>query len=601
MTRLSGSIRLALLTLVIMVLAGCTLPPDIAPAPTPGPPPAFERDASLSGKPPLESLLMEQAWSDPDAAGVVLLETGDDALLARIHLIRAARESIDIQTFIWVQDRSGGWIFRELVEAARRGVQVRVLIDHFVQPGVDAADYAAMVTAHENLEVRLFRPLSGDAINSEWSVARNTFARFETLNTRMHNKVLLVDGRAAIVGGRNYQDAYFDRDPRLNFRDRDVLVFGPACNDMAAFFSIFWEDRESFEASRMDDLRHALDSGKAQAHAFMDTPLDPVFGQVDQSANLYDLGEAGESLRLWKVDAIEFLSDTPDDMREWRKPWRPQPFENLMETILAAEQEVLIETPYAIMGKRSKRLVKKLNKKEPAVRIRVSTNSLSSSDHLYVGAIALKQRRLQVKDLGMELYLAKPVPGDIRTLVPRYDSLLQESANELNPDWEADMDIIPLDIEGPRFCVHGKSVVIDRRVAFVGSHNFDPRSFNLNTECGVLIRDTTFASHLATTMERAMHPGNSWVVAPRRFPPVMNELNSLITMVSSSLPMFDLWPLEHVSCYELKEGKEPLSPYDPDFQWHYEDVGPIPGMDLGIREIQARLVRSFAGMAAPFM
>ena len=601
MDAITAKARLAGLIAGMLALTGCMMPLDIVPAASPGPAAEIARDDRLSGNPPIHSLIMDSAWADPEAEKVMLLETGDDALLARIHLIRAARESIDIQTFIWVYDRSGSWVFRELLQAARRGVKVRILVDQFVPPRISAEEYAALVTAHRNLELRLFRPLSGNAINSEWSITRDTFTRFETMNTRMHNKVLLVDDRVAIAGGRNYQDAYFDRDPELTFRDRDVIVTGPACRSMAEAFEVFWHDRESFEASRMGDLRRALERGSARMPETMGAPLDPFFASIDQQANSANLIEARPHLRQFSTGPIQFLSDTPEDLRQWRKPWKAQPFDPLLESMLAAETEVLIETPYAIAGKRSSKLAKKLRRKEPAVRVRVSTNSLSSSDHIYVAALALKQRRLQVKELGFELYLAKPVPGDIRQIVPRYDELLQEATSLTNPDWASDPDIIPLDIEGPRFCVHGKSLVVDRKIAFVGSHNFDPRSFNLNTECGVLIEDPDFSSFLVGVLERSMHPHNSWVVAPRDYPPVMNELNSLITLVSSSLPMFDLWPLEHVSCYELKEGMQPLSPYDPDFHDNYEDVGPIPGLDLGLREIQARLVRSFAGLATPFM
>ena len=62
-----------------------------------------------------------------------LLENGDDSLLARIHLIRAATQSIDIQTFIWSDDESGRFVFTELVQAARRGVRVRILIDDLTE------------------------------------------------------------------------------------------------------------------------------------------------------------------------------------------------------------------------------------------------------------------------------------------------------------------------------------------------------------------------------------------------------------------------------------------------------------------------------------
>jgi phosphatidylserine/phosphatidylglycerophosphate/cardiolipin synthase-like enzyme len=245
-------------------LAGCRTPADLAPPPDPGPPPEIVRDDSRSTDKPIGSSILDTANAHPDKHHVVLLETGDDALLARIHLIRSARESIDIQTFIWVYDWCGSWVFKELLAAAQRGVKVRILVDQFINPELPAAEYAAIATVHENLELRLFRPLTVNAINTTWDVSQRTFTRFATMNHRMHHKVLLIDGQAAILGGRNYQDAYFDRDPVLTFRDRDVIVTGPTCPAIAVTFKEFWTHEFSFEASRMQDLKKALEDGTAR-------------------------------------------------------------------------------------------------------------------------------------------------------------------------------------------------------------------------------------------------------------------------------------------------------------------------------------------------
>ena len=518
--------------MLFILLGGCRGPADVAPPPDPGPAPEIRRDTALSNAEPLNSSILDGASAEPRRHKVVLLEIGDDALLARIHLIRSARESIDIQTFIWVYDRSGQWVYRELLEAARRGVKVRLLIDQFVNPELPAEEYAAIATAHENLEIRLFRPLTVNAINRPWDVSRKTFTRFATMNHRMHHKVFLVDDKVAILGGRNYQDAYYDRDSTLNFRDRDVLVTGPACPDIGRFFDEFWEHDMSVEASRMKDLKRSLLAGTARLPASLTAPLDPTFAEIDLLANLYDLRSVRPHLREWRVDHIEYMSDKPVKVTQHRNPGFLNPFAELRNYISNSEKEVLIQTPYSVFEDRAYKRWRKIRKERPELRVCLSTNSLSSADHVSVGSMALKQRRTQIESLGIELYLAKPVPGDIREMVPRYDTLLRESASSLDPDWEKDPDIMQLDIEGPRFCVHAKTMIFDRKISFVGSHNFDPRSVNLNTECGVIIRDAAFSRHLAHVYEQAIHPHNSWVVAPRKYAPLVGEVNSLITMVS---------------------------------------------------------------------
>ena len=64
-----------------------------------------------------------------------LVDIGEDALKARIHLIRAARSSIDFQNFLFRKDDTGALIIEELLQAANRGVTVRILFDQLFRHG----------------------------------------------------------------------------------------------------------------------------------------------------------------------------------------------------------------------------------------------------------------------------------------------------------------------------------------------------------------------------------------------------------------------------------------------------------------------------------
>ena len=88
---------------------------------------------------------------------VASLSNGYDALLLRVHLIRQARTSVAIQTFIWTNDECGRLLIYELIEAAKRGVKVRILADHLISEQ-DPATVAFLATAHPNLEVKHYRP-----------------------------------------------------------------------------------------------------------------------------------------------------------------------------------------------------------------------------------------------------------------------------------------------------------------------------------------------------------------------------------------------------------------------------------------------------------
>src|SRR5690606_27887888 len=59
----------------------------------------------------------------------LILDYGQDALLARLSMVRAAQRSIDVQTYIFDEDDAGHLFLDELMAAARRGVKVRVLVD----------------------------------------------------------------------------------------------------------------------------------------------------------------------------------------------------------------------------------------------------------------------------------------------------------------------------------------------------------------------------------------------------------------------------------------------------------------------------------------
>ncbi len=563
--------------------------------------PNIQLDHNLSNEQPISSKILDLARQEPDSHKTILLEDGDAALLTRIHLIRSARKSIDLQTFIYAYDGTGYWVFKELLAAARRGVRVRLLVDHINTPDIQVEAYAALAAAHQNLEIRIFRPIAGYAIVDSFDLTQNTFMRFSTMNYRMHNKVTLIDDDVAIIGGRNIQDAYYDRDTVMNFLDRDVIVFGPSIQSIQHSFDTFWNHKESYEVLCMRDVSEVFTHGRPDLPERISAPIPSSFEELDRQANLYDLESVRPELKTWTVSNIQFVSDRPVKAVKIANPLRQNPFNIIYSLMEEANKEILIQTPYAVFENKTYSRLREIRKSKPNLPILLSTNSISSTDISYVGGLALKQRRFQVEGLKLELYLSRPVPDSIRKMVSRYDLLLEESENHQHDDWWIERNLFPTPDSGPRFCTHGKSIIIDERISLIGSHNFDPRSIHLNSECMVIIEDEAFSRHVADKIRLAIHPANSWVVAPRNLPPVVGDLNNLISWISSNLPFFDIWPLEHVSCFEIKEGMEPLSPYEKGFHDRYEDVGPFPDLDLGLEQIKVLLIRSFGGPALPLM
>ena len=172
-------------------------------------------------------LIDEQIAAHPGQSGAYVLETGEEALLARAWLADHAVKSIDVQYFIWSTDNIGILAAEALLRAAERGVQVRVIVDALL---LDAPDRSLLALArHPKAEVRVYNP------RRFW----HALTDFRGLNQRMHDKTLVMDGKVVITGGRNMAAEYYDYNHEYNFRDRDVLLLGEVARDVGASFERF--------------------------------------------------------------------------------------------------------------------------------------------------------------------------------------------------------------------------------------------------------------------------------------------------------------------------------------------------------------------------
>ncbi len=158
---------------------------------------------------------------------ISLLNIGQDALLARIHLIRSARKSIELQTYIWENDEVGRLVFMELLKAARRGVKVRIIVDQ-MGSSKDPGLVALLATLHINLEIAFYNPTFARSKVTPLTLTTGVLFSFKKINQRMHNKLLIIDERIGIAGGRNIENKYYDYDSEYSFKDRDIIVVGPA-------------------------------------------------------------------------------------------------------------------------------------------------------------------------------------------------------------------------------------------------------------------------------------------------------------------------------------------------------------------------------------
>ena len=590
-----------------------------------------EPDACADASPIRDLAGRSFARSTPEAPRhhVVILDSGRDAMLARLDLIRSATSSIDLQTYIFDQDDAGHLFLEELLAAARRGVRVRVLIDQL--SALDQVEtLAALSGAHRNFRLRIYNPTFNRARPNYFHYAMSVLCCFREFNQRMHSKLLLVDGAVGITGGRNYQNDYYDWDASYDFRDRDLLVAGPEARDMRANFELFWSDPRSVPAARLTDVGGYLLAQGVPALAL------PPYTRPDRVAQAR--AEAADPAQLQarivapalEVGAVHFIADLPAKHDPEAEEAGDRSSSVLRSLIESAREEVLLQTPYLVLSEAAQDVFAELNARPDPPLVTVSTNSLAATDAFMVYALSHKYKRTFLRDFGFHIYEYKPFPGDApidfaatgarepvrlatgaRTMetgrLERGSVLRRRLRTETRPSFLSLGPVtepVQLERAGLRIGLHAKSLVVDERVGVVGTHNFDQRSDNYNTESAVVVPDPAFAAQLAASIRRDISPENSWLIARRPKPPVLSGLDYSLGKVFERLPLFDLWPVRYATSYEFQPGPDcpvPVRRDHPDFEACYRPVGDFPEVAIGPKWLYTRILMAFGAGLAPVL
>jgi len=437
--------------------------------------PALEAQASLPPAPggALATRFEPLVRAHPKLSGFVPLEDGRDAFAARLWMVDRAERSLDVQCYIWRADRSGRWLLAKLVEAADRGVRVRLLLDDNNASGELDALLAA-VDAHERIEVRMFNPYASRGLGRPFELA----ADFKRLNRRMHNKTFSADGQVTLLGGRNAGDEYFGVDDAMQFADLDVLAVGPVVADVATAFDRYWNSPSAWP--------HALLAGPAAAKA----DARRVAESERYARELLDRPRQ----QRWRNDGprdadfawgrATLLVDPPDKVEDEAAPHElMQP--KLQRALGRAERSIELVSPYFVPS--AEEIADFAALKRDGVRLRVLTNSLAATDVPAVHA-GYADRRRALLDAGVELYELKPTGDGTRT---RGRLLRFGSSREAS--------------------LHAKTFAVDGTRVFVGSFNFDPRSARLNTEIGVLLEHPGLAQRIGAAFDQDV-PRQTWSV-----------------------------------------------------------------------------------------
>lgn len=422
-------ILLLILLLVVYLLAGAVFP--------------FIRYQDMpDGSRVLNSLEKQmEEYGQGDRA--ILLETAQEAWEYRIRLLQDAQESIILSTFDMRPGESTSDIAALLLQRAQAGVKVRILVDGFsAQSHMEGKEIFYALSSHPNIEIRMYNPV-------------NLFLPWKSQG-RLHDKYLIVDEKAYILGGRNTFD-YFIGDYPSDSKsyDREVLIYAGDAESLQETASSLVLIREYFEEIWQSDVcklfhdREALADKKEvkRQRQLLQERYDMLTAVYPQYFEAFDGFEAG-----WPVEGIGLLANPTGIYGK-----EPVVFAGLTALMAEAQNRVVLHSPYAVLNDDMVERLQEVTAAVPDASLMINSvangdNVFASSDYLY--------RQKKVLDTGMRLY-----------------------------EYEGGISY------------HGKSLLIDGDISVIGSYNLDLRSTYMDTELMLVLKSPQLNHELEEYMK----------------------------------------------------------------------------------------------------
>jgi putative cardiolipin synthase len=422
----------------------------------------------------LERKIEERRAGQENASGLIMLSSNLDAFVARALSARGAERSLDLMYYIWQSDLTGRLLLNEVLNAADRGVRVRLLLDDI---GVKQADAAFLaIDSHPNIELRLFSPtFARNALRRGLEMVLRAFS----VTRRMHHKAWIVDGCMAVVGGRNIADAYFDAAEASNFRDLDLVTIGPIVQQAEQVFDEYWNSELALPITALSPRRpQPLRKLKRRIEvALADDRVQPYLRRLETHTSL-DWLLSPDAIH-WDQSA-RILSDPVGKAQGKRgNNWLMR---DLLPLLGSAQTSLEITSPYFIPGSDGAEYLARLV--ERGVAVTVLTNSLAATDVAAVHGGYARYRHALLAS-GVALY-------ELQRAAPRHRMSLTGSRNA---------------------SLHTKAFSVDDCLGFIGSLNFDPRSVSLNTEMGIVFEAPRLVRQLRDLFAEEIAPAVSYRVS----------------------------------------------------------------------------------------
>jgi len=411
-----------------------------------------------------------QTESRPGKNGIYALEDPLDAFAARMQLVEAAEKTLDVQYYIWRRDKTGLLFMEALLQAAQRGVQVRLLLDDL---GTGFRDEELIAyDSHPNMSIRLFNPFT---VRRPKSLGFLT--DFHRVYRRMHNKSFTADKQASIVGGRNIGDDYFGACEGHLWVDLDALMVGPVAFEINEDFSRYWHSRSAYPVDKVTSRKneYSLKRLSGDIREIVDCPSSAEYIDALKSSDIINLFLNEELDLEWA--RVRMISDDPaKGLGEAKGDGLL--INQLEELIGEPSEEVALVSPYFVPTRVGTEFLRRLTDK--GIRIRILTNSLEATNYISVHA-GYKRFRRDLLEAEAELY-------ELRHIV-EYEGVGPPGS--------------------PPTSLHAKTFAVDGKRIFIGSFNFNPRSANRDTELGFIIESSYLAKQIHEAFDSII-PLNSY-------------------------------------------------------------------------------------------
>ncbi len=437
-----------------------------------------------------------------------LITDNMEAWYARWHLLQSARKTIDIQYFIVKDDIFGHAMMGILLKKARAGVQIRLMVDDFGTGSLVKSEYGGEflkeLVKTGNVHVKVFNPRMSLGAFLKMPITLNFFKDISVVLASNHDKIMIVDSKRTIVGGRNISKDYLadEKDNEKAYRDTDVLLEG---EDVISQIQVAFEEEYvrlknqeilSEEAIDQEKVRYLFLAAKVMkrwmsSESMLNPEAVPALAHIIEELNEkiskfsllknYSTWVPFQGQRELPVTILDKNSRASAEVKDEIGP-------TLLELVENAEEEIIIQNAYVVLSDIGKEALTRAV--ERGVRLVLLTNSPQSStlDTLVVQAVFARDLR------------------DIVEVMPPEVQIYGRTGSHL----------------------HAKVFIIDGSITVIGTYNLDQQSERVNSEIVAMIKSRDFAQRNRLLVEKDL-------AQTTRYQVIRDENGKIIKRVLPSL------------------------------------------------------------------